>query len=79
METISNVEQVMKVLEVRGEGLIFTDEQPDGKMKYTVSTEAVCYGTYSTGAKSHAVNFSCSFAVVCGLGSHNQGALHRSE
>ena len=59
METISNLEQAMKVLEVRGEGLIFADEQPDGKMKYTVSTEAVCYGTYSTGAKLHAVNFSC--------------------
>ena len=59
MENLSNLDQAIQILESRCEGLIVAEEQPDGKMKYTVTNETACYGLYSTGAKLHAVNFSC--------------------
>lgn len=59
MEKLSNLEQAIQILEVRGEGVIVAEEQPDGKMKYIVSTEAACYALYNTEATLHAVKFSC--------------------
>jgi hypothetical protein len=50
MEKLSNLEQAIQILEVRGEGVIVAEEQPDGKMKYIVSTEAACYALYNTEA-----------------------------
>jgi hypothetical protein len=55
----SKLDEALHILATRGEGVIVAHEQADGKMKYIVSTEAACYTMYSTGAKLHAVNFSC--------------------
>ena len=48
MENLSNLDQAIQILESRCEGLIVAEEQPDGKMKYTVTNETACYGLYST-------------------------------
>ena len=84
MEKLSNLEQAIQILEVRGEGVIVAEEQPDGKMKYIVGTEAACYALYNTEAtlrtcRKFFMHSQCSFEVICRLGSHHQGALHSSK
>ena len=59
MENLSYLDGAIQILESRCEGLIVSEEPIDGKIKYTVTNETACYGLYSTGAKLHAVNFSC--------------------